>query len=278
MNAKVKLNSDSTHIFESDDEDKHIVFDRMDYKEKRKSNPPKKKDSMSSPIYPPVYTGRKFKRLKAPDMQESSVPTLHSTLKYTGPSRKEEVMLAIMDAHLNEMKKEEQVLPDLWTAWLDSAADILTGAQNHLPSLQEVNHKIPLIDENKQYNYDLPRCPEALKTQLIDKIQKYKDTGWWEERNVSQAAPMRCMYKKDGAKLRSIIDGHKRNDNMEKDVTPFPDQEQIHHDIARSKYRSKIDMSNAYEQIHVETPDVWKTAFATQCNKEIAMPLQHSRG
>ena len=145
-------------------------------------------------------------------------------------------MLAIMDAHLNEMKKEEQVLPDLWKAWLDSAADILTGALNHLPPCREVNHKIPLIDENKQYNYHLPRCPEALKTQLIDKMQKYKDAGWWEERNVSQATPMMCVYKKDGAKLCTVIDGRKRNDNTEKDVMPFPDQEQIRHDVARSKY------------------------------------------
>jgi hypothetical protein len=114
MNAKVKLNSDSTHIFESDDDDEHIVFDQMDYKEKRKSDPPRKKNSVSSPIDPPVYTGRKFECLKAPNIQENSAPTLHSDApKYTGPSQKEEVMLVIMDAHLNEMKKEEQVLPDL---------------------------------------------------------------------------------------------------------------------------------------------------------------------
>ena len=50
---------------------------------------------------------------------------------------------------------------------------------------------------------------------------------------------------------------------MKKDVTPFPDQEQIRNDVARGKYQSKIDMSNAYEQIHVEPSDVWKTAFAT---------------
>jgi len=44
----------------------------------------------------------------------------------------------------------------------------------------------------------LPWCPEALKTQLIDKIQLYKAARWWEETNVSQAAPMLCIYKKDG--------------------------------------------------------------------------------
>src|ERR1700720_962887 len=50
---------------------------------------------------------------------------------------------------------------------------------------------------------------------------------------------------------------------MRKDVTPFPDQEHIRNDVARGKYRLKIDMSNAYEQIHIELSDVWKTAFAT---------------
>src|ERR1700722_12552437 len=34
-------------------------------------------------------------------------------------------------------------------------------------------------------------------------------------------------------------------------------------DVAQGKYRSKIDMSNVYEQICVEPSDIWKTAFAT---------------
>ena len=36
--------------------------------------------------------------------------------------------------------------------------------------LWEVNHRIPLINEGKQYLYHLPRCPDALKQQLLDKI------------------------------------------------------------------------------------------------------------
>jgi hypothetical protein len=51
--------------------------------------------------------------------------------------------------------------------------------------------------------------------------------------------------------------------STEKDVTPFPDQEQIHNDVAQGRYRSKIYMSNTYKQIHVEPQDVWKTVFAT---------------
>src|SRR3984957_7382032 len=168
-----------------------------------------------------------------------------------------------MDANLNMLTKDEEQLFDLRKNWVESAKDILSGAPNHLPPLREVNHKIPIIDEEKQYNYYLPQCPGALKTQLINKIQNYKSAGWWEETNVSQATPMLCVFKKGGAKLCTVIYGRKRNENTKKDMTPFPDQKQIRNDVARGKYRSKINMSNTYEQIHIEPSNVWKTAFAT---------------
>jgi hypothetical protein len=114
MNNKTKLKHDSTYIIESDDDEEHIVFNKIETKGKRKSETPKIESLISSEIDPPVRTGRKYERPKAPDIRENNTPTLHSDIrKYTGPSRKEEVMLAIMDAHLNELKEEEQVLPDL---------------------------------------------------------------------------------------------------------------------------------------------------------------------
>ena len=258
-----KLDADSIHIMESDD-DEQILFERQNKKETRQRRDiPQEKPKDKLPEVPSYY-GKRFERKNAPEMTECSVPTLHSdNYKYKGPSPKEEVLLAAMDANINELKKGDEDLPELRKKWVEAAANILTGAPAHLPPLQEVNHKIPIIDENKRYNYHLPRCPESIKTQLIDKIQTYKNAGWWEETNVSQAAPMLCVFKKDGVKLCTVIDGRKCNDNTEKDVTPFPDQEQISHDVARAKYQSKIDMSNAYEQIRVEPKDVWKTVFAT---------------
>src|ERR1700722_15844428 len=204
-----------------------------------------------------------------------SVPTLHSVpSQYIPLSQKEEVLLAAMDANLNALSKDEEQLPDLRKNWVESAKDILSGAPSHLPPLREVNHKIPIIDEEKQYSYYLPWCPDALKTQLIDKIQDYKSAGWWEETNVSQATLMLCIFEKGGANLCTVIDGRKRNENMRKDVTPFLDQEQIRNDVARGKYRSKIDMSNTYEQIHIEPSDVWKTPFATFFVKLMSHTIQ----
>ena len=53
---------------------------------------------------------------------------------------------------------------------------------------------------------------------------------------------MLCVPKKNGD-LRTVVDCRKRNDNTLRDVTPFPDQDQIRNDVARAKFRSKIDLS-----------------------------------
>jgi len=64
-------------------------------------------------------------------------------------------------------------------------------------------------------------------------------------------------------KLRTVIDCRKRNNNTVKDMTPFPDQDQIRMDVMGARYCSKIDLSNAYEQVCMEPEDVKKTAFST---------------
>ena len=50
---------------------------------------------------------------------------------------------------------------------------------------------------------------------------------------------------------------------MVKDVTPFPDQDIICNDMARVVYRSKLNMSEVYEQICIIPEHIHKTAFAT---------------
>ena len=66
---------------------------------------------------------------------------------------------------------------------------------------------------------------------------------------------MLCILKKNG-KLRTVFNLRMQNENTEKDVSPFPDQDTIWHDVARAAYRSKLDMSEAYEQIRVRDEEV----------------------
>ena len=61
---------------------------------------------------------------------------------------------------------------------------------------------------------------------------------------------------------------------MEKDVSPFPDQDTIRHDIAHALYRSKLDMLEAYKKIHVRPEDILKMAFTTIFGTFMSLVMQ----
>ena len=73
---------------------------------------------------------------------------------------------------------------------------------------------------------------------------------------------MLCIPKKN-SKLCTVFDLWEEKDNTVKDMTPFPDQDIICNDMARVAYRSKLNMSEVYEQIHILLEHVHKMAFAT---------------
>ncbi|KAL7280521.1 hypothetical protein ACG7TL_005453 [Trametes sanguinea] len=171
---------------------------------------------------------------------------------------------------IDEKEEELQKLRDKWYA---KTEDIMRPPPETLPPFREVNHRIPLIDEQKKYRYHLPRCADVVKPELLAKINRYVAAGWWRPVTCEQAAPLLCVAKKDG-KLRTVVDARQRNSNTVHDLTPFPDQDLIRMDVARAKYRSKIDLSDAYEQVRIVVEDVWKTAFATPFGTFVSEVMQ----
>ena len=134
--------------------------------------------------------------------------------------------------------------PSLRAQWMDWITDLVSGVPPKVPPFHQINHEINLVDPDKRINYRLPKCPDALKEELAEKISRYTSAGWWVPAMVCQAIPMLCVLKKNG-KLQTVFDLHQQNDNTEKDVSPFPDQDTIRHDVARAPFRSKLDMSEA---------------------------------
>jgi hypothetical protein len=181
-------------------------------------------------------------------------------------SRTNEVLVAAMRETINKTNQKGLLMREdilqLHKEWMKSNEDIMNGATEWLSPLREVNHRIPIVDENKRYKYHSPRCPDSLKPELIEKIARYTHAGWWEPIQVDQAALMLCVHKKTMA-LCTVVDGRQHNENMIKDVTLLPDQDLIRLDVARAKIRSKIDLSDAYEQVRIVPSNVPKTAFAT---------------
>jgi hypothetical protein len=121
--------------------------------------------------------------------------------------------------------------PRLRQEWTDEYADLLGPIPERLPPFREINHTIPLIDPDKAYPSRTPRCPEAFRGKLREKVERYVRSGWWVPARCTQTVPMLCIPKKSGG-LRTAMDCRARNDNTIKDVTPFPDQELIRHDVA----------------------------------------------
>ena len=242
-------------------------------------------------VVTPVRHQGRAANAAVPDIRERSVPTVHSQSRPKlvnnygkDPFGIHEMLDQIAKEQLEDeiirrthvgfvIDESEEELNRLRERWYKETEDIMRPAPETLPPYREINHRIPLIDEKKLYKYHLPRCAEAIKDELLTKINRYVKAGWWRPATVTQAAPLLCVAKKNG-KLRTVIDARQRNDNTVHDLTPFPDQDQIRMDVARAKYRSKIDLSDAYEQIRIVAEDIWKTAFSTPFGTFVSEVMQ----
>ena len=85
-----------------------------------------------------------------------------------------------------------------------------------LPPFCEVSHEIPLINESKQLKHRLPKCPEAFRSELAQKIERYTTAGWWVPAAAKQATLMLCIPKKNGT-LRTVFDLQQQNKNTWKE-------------------------------------------------------------
>jgi len=69
------------------------------------------------------------------------------------------------------------------------------AGETELPPLRVINYTIPLIDENKVYQWCPSCCPEALHSQWVEKQDAYLCTGHWEVTNTSNTIPMLLIVK-----------------------------------------------------------------------------------
>jgi hypothetical protein len=153
-------------------------------------------------------------------------------------------------------------IPELRTKWAAKYNDVYGPPPNKLPPWREVNHEIPIKDPQKRYHYHAPRCPDALHSELVEKTNRYVENGMWKPCAARQAMPLLCLFKKNMT-LRTAMDTRQRNENTHLDVTPLPDQDIIHDAVARAKFRSKIDMTDAFEQVRIIPEHVQYTTFTS---------------
>src|SRR5688500_14264265 len=96
----------------------------------------------------------------------------------------------------------------------------------------------------------------------MDWIQMRLDAGIIERREVPGAAPMFIQLMKDG-RIRILVDLRKRNDNTIKDNSPILNQQQMLDAAARARFRTLLDLGDAYSQTRVHPDDVKYNSFKT---------------
>ena len=104
-----------------------------------------------------------------------------------------------------------------------------------LPPFWAINHTIPLIDGAKTYPWCLSRCPEAFRSQWIEKKDAYIKSGRWQVTSSGNTIPM-LLIPKPGTNpplLQMVMDLCEHNKNTHKLTSPLPDMEGMLQQMAR---------------------------------------------
>jgi len=86
-------------------------------------------------------------------------------------------------------------------------------------------------------------------------INKQMDAGILDRTSVPGGASMFVEAKSDG-RILPLVDLRFRNDNTQADHTQIPEQNTILNAVARGRFCSKIDLSDAYFQTSVHRDHV----------------------
>jgi len=124
-----------------------------------------------------------------------------------------------------------------------------------LPPVRKIMHRISLIDKTKLLKTSTFKAPQALMPKYKAWIKKQMNAGILQRTSVPGGASMFVEAKSDG-RIRRLVDLRFRNDKTQADHTQIPGQNTILNAVARSRFRSKIDLSDGYFQTRGHPDDV----------------------
>jgi len=130
-----------------------------------------------------------------------------------------------------------------------------------LPPLRKINHEIRLIPGKELRNLPTYSIPERWAKDMSLWINEKVEQGIIEWKLVHGAAPIVAQAKKDKIRMRPLVDLGARNEITIKDDETIPNQRMILNSLGRARYRSKIDLRDAYFQTRVELKNVEKKRF-----------------
>src|SRR5437879_10036519 len=131
-----------------------------------------------------------------------------------------------------------------------------------LPPQLKISHHIAIKDEQAIKTLPTYTVPEQYMSLLKDWLDQKEQEGVIYRTETPGAAPLFVQPKTD-RRIRLLVDLMAWNSNTVKDDVQIPNQKQILNAIGRAKYRSKIDLSDAYFQTRVRKEDEKYNTFKT---------------
>jgi len=124
-----------------------------------------------------------------------------------------------------------------------------------LPPVRKIMHRISLIDPTKLLKTPTFKAPHALMPKYEACINTQMNAGLLHRTSVPGGASIFVEAKSDGS-IRPLVDLRFRNDNTLADHTQILEQNPILNAVARVRFHSKIDLSDAYFHTRVHPDDV----------------------
>ena len=178
---------------------------------------------------------------------------------------------------VHSLTPDEQRLDDAWEELRQYTEPLCKDiGDTSLPPLQDINHTILLIDEEKTYQWWPSRCPEAFHEQWSKKRDAYIKMGWWKVSSARNIVPM-LLIPKPGTRppqLWTVIDLWERNKNTWKLTSPLPDMEGMLWHTASKPFRTALDLKNAYKQIWIIPEHVNRSMVTTLDGNMVSLVIQ----
>jgi len=124
-----------------------------------------------------------------------------------------------------------------------------------LPPALKIMHRISLIDPTKLLKTRTFKAPQASMSKYKAWINKQMNAGILYRTCVPGGASMFVEAKSNG-RIRPLADLRFRNDNMQADHTQIPEPNTILNAVARGRFHSKIDLSDAYFKTRAHPDEV----------------------
>ncbi len=155
---------------------------------------------------------------------------------------------------------ESQV--ELLTTLLTTNRAVFAPALTRPGQAKHAPHEIDVQGHRPIKAHPRRTSPKEMLIQQVE-VEKMLKAGVVQPSHGSWASPVVLVTKKDGT-TRFCVDYRALNRITKKDSYPLPRVDLILDTLAKSVWRSSLDLVSGYWQIPVHERDIEKTAFATQ--------------